>query len=210
MSTKFSLAKHGIEVARITRNPPPSALYEAGLRNERGTAIADSGALVAMSGAKTGRSPTDKRIVEDPQTKDDVWWGDVNVKIDQHTFDINLERAKDYLNTLEHLYCIDGYAGWDPKHRLKVRIICERAYHALFMHNMLIRPTTDELSSFGDPDYVVYNAGHFPANRHTSGMTSKTSVARTRGGRPRSRGKVVSRSTSYTQRRSSKLRRPTR
>ena len=57
------------------------------------------------------------------------------------TFAINRERAIDYLNTRERLYCVDGFAGWDPKYRLKVRVICARPYHALFMHNMLIRPT---------------------------------------------------------------------
>ncbi|MEM0964487.1 MAG: phosphoenolpyruvate carboxykinase (ATP), partial [Bacteroidota bacterium] len=56
------------------------------------------------------------------------------------------------------------------------RIICSRPYHALFMHNMLIRPTAEELASFGEPDFVVYNAGAFPANRYTSGMTSSTSI----------------------------------
>jgi len=54
--------------------------------------------------------------------------------------------------------------------------VCARAYHALFMRNMLIRPSRDELEHF-HPDYVIYNAGAFPANRYTSGMTSSTSVA---------------------------------
>jgi phosphoenolpyruvate carboxykinase (ATP) len=72
---------------------------------------------------------------------------------------------------------VDAFAGWDPKHRIKVRIICARAYHALFMHNMLIRPTAEQLESFGEPDYVVFNGGGFPANRYTTGMTSTTSVA---------------------------------
>jgi phosphoenolpyruvate carboxykinase (ATP) len=71
---------------------------------------------------------------------------------------------------------IDAYAGWDPNYRLKVRVICSRPYHALFMHNMLIRPTDAELESFGNPDFVIYNAGQFPANRFTTGMTSKTTV----------------------------------
>src|SRR5262249_6941975 len=60
--------------------------------------------------------------------------------------------------------------------RVKVRVICSRPYHALFMHIMLIRPTRDELAAFGTPDYVIYNAGQFPANVHTAGMTSRTSV----------------------------------
>jgi phosphoenolpyruvate carboxykinase (ATP) len=176
VSDNFSLERHGIHVKRILRNAAPAELYEAALRYERGTAIASSGALVAYSGAKTGRSPNDKRIVEDEGTKNDIWWGDVNIKLDEHTFHVNRERAIDYLNTREFLYCFDGFAGWDPDHRLKVRVICERAYHALFMHNMLIRPTEAELESFGDPDYVIYNAGAFPANRYTTGMTSTTSV----------------------------------
>jgi len=172
----FSLEQHGIHVQNVTRNASPARLYELGLRNERGTAITATGALVALSGEKTGRSPTDKRIVDEPGSNEDVWWGPVNVKIDEHTFEINRERALDYLNTHENLYVIDAFAGWDAKYRIKVRVICARAYHALFMHNMLIRPTPEELESFGEPDYVVYNGGAFPANRYTTGMTSTTSV----------------------------------
>ncbi len=54
--------------------------------------------------------------------------------------------------------------------------MCARAYHALFMWNMLIRPTPEALESFGSPDYVIFNAGRFPANRYTTGMTSTTSI----------------------------------
>ena len=177
MSTDFSLAKYDINVHRIIRNASPAQLYEMALRNEAGSAISSTGALIAMSGDKTGRSPKDKRIVDEPRSRDNVWWGDVNIKLDEHIFMVNRERAIDYLNTREHLFVVDGFAGWDERYRFKVRIICSRAYHALFMWNMLIRPTPTELEHFGDPDYVIYNAGAFSANRHTSGMTSKTSVA---------------------------------
>ncbi|MBT8494012.1 MAG: phosphoenolpyruvate carboxykinase (ATP) [Deltaproteobacteria bacterium] len=175
MST-FSLNKHGIEVENVVRNPPVAALYEHALQKEEGTAITSTGSMVALSGEKTGRSPADKRVVDEPESSEDVWWGPVNVKLDSHTFQINRERALDYLNTRKQLFCIDAFAGWDPKYRIKVRVICARAYHALFMHNMLIRPNKNELETFGDPDYVILNAGAFPANRHTTGMTSKTSV----------------------------------
>eukprot|EP00913_Durusdinium_trenchii_P013316 g12498.t1 len=60
---------------------------------------------------------------------------------------------------------------------MRIRVITSRAYHALFMHNMLIRPTAEELANFGEPDYTIYNAGAFPANRATDGMTSGTSVS---------------------------------
>ncbi|MCP4447781.1 MAG: phosphoenolpyruvate carboxykinase (ATP) [Myxococcales bacterium] len=177
MSEEFDLSPHGITVKNIVRNASPSRLYELALQNEKGTAITKTGAMVAMSGEKTGRSPNDKRIVHEPSSADDIWWGDVNIKLDSHTFNIGRERAIDYLNTNEQLFCVDAYAGWDPKYQIKVRIVCARAYHALFMHNMLIRPTAEQLKSFGEPDYVVFNGGAFPANRHTSGMTSTTSVS---------------------------------
>ena len=80
----------------------------------------------------------------------------------QRTFAINRERALDYLNTRERLYCFDGFAGWDPKYRIKVRVICSRPYHALFMHTMLIRPTKEELASFGKPDFVIYQRRRVP------------------------------------------------
>ncbi len=177
MTSTISLEKHGIQVDTIIRNPAPARLYEEALQFETGSAISSAGALIAMSGKKTGRSPSDKRIVDHADSRDDIWWGSVNVKLEEHVFDINRERAIDYLNTRKRLFVIDGFAGWDPEHRIKVRIICERAYHALFMWNMLIRPTAEELAAYGEPDYVVYNAGRFPANQNTKGMTSKTSVA---------------------------------
>src|SRR3954469_17314762 len=172
----FSLDKQGISISEIHRNASPAFLYEAALRFEKGSTISSTGALIAYSGKKTGRSPTDKRVVDEPEVRDDVWWGNVNIKLDPHSFLVNRERAVDYLNTRDRLYVVDGYAGWDPKHQLKIRVICGRAYHALFMHNMLIRPTHDQLASCGEPDYVIFNAGGSPANRHTAGMTSTTSV----------------------------------
>ncbi|KAF7559083.1 hypothetical protein G7046_g5078 [Stylonectria norvegica] len=97
-------------------------------------------------------------------------------KITQQVWKINRERAVDYLNTRNRIYVVDGFAGWDEKYRIRVRVICARAYHALFMRNMLIRPSRAELEHF-HPDYTIYNAGSFPANRYTEGMTSGTSVA---------------------------------
>ena len=115
-------------------------------------------------------------MVRHAASESDVWWGPVNYPLDETTFFINRERAIDYLNTRSRLYVIDAFAGWAPEQRLKVRVICARPYHALFMHNMLIRPSDEELARYGRPDCVIYNAGRFPANRYTTGMTSRTSV----------------------------------
>ena len=114
----FSLDKQGISVPELYRNPSPAFLYEAALRFEKGTAISSTGAMIAYSGKKTGRSPTDKRVVDEPEVRDDIWWGNVNIKLDPQSFLINRERAKDYLNTRERLYVIDGYAGWDEKYKI--------------------------------------------------------------------------------------------
>jgi len=171
----FSEAGFDMEKLHLKRNTPPAQLYEDAIRYE-GAILSSSGALINFSGKKTGRSPKDKRIVYEDTSKDDIWWGSVNIKMDEHTFEINRERAIDFLNTRENVYVFDGFAGWDPKYRIKVRVICARAYHALFMHNMLIRPTEEELLNFGEPDFIIYNAGQFPANRFTKGMSSTTSV----------------------------------
>lgn len=175
-TTNFDLSKHGIKVKNIFRNPSPSEFYEEAIKFDAGSALADNGALIVRSGKRTGRSPADKRVVNTPDVSDEIWWGDINIGLDEHTFDINHQRAIDYLNTLDKLYVVDGFAGWDKTYQLKVRIITERPYHGLFMHNMLIRPTKEELADFGEPDFVVYNAGKFPANRFTEGMTSDASV----------------------------------
>ena len=172
----FHLESHGIQVKKILRNASPAELYEEAIRHESDTRLSSAGALMAYSGSKTGRSPKDKRVVRNPAFEEEVWWGSVNVPLDETAFLINRERALDYLNTRQCIYCTDGYAGWDSKHRLKVRVIASRPYHALFMWNMLIRPSAEELADFGEPDVTIFNAGTFPANRHTSGMTSKTSV----------------------------------
>jgi phosphoenolpyruvate carboxykinase (ATP) len=103
----------------------------------------------------------------------------VNIKTTEKAWEINYRRAIDFLNTRNRLLLIDGYAGWDPKYRIKVRIICARAYHALFMHNMMIRPTKEELVrdfSHG-ADYYIINSGVFPASPLTETMTSDTSVS---------------------------------
>ena len=139
--SSFDLAAHGLTVTEVHHNLSPSALYEHAIRFEKDASIAENGALVAYSGVKTGRSPKDKRVVKNPASENDIWWGPVNIPCDEHTFQINRQRALDYLNTRERLYCFDGFAGWDTKYRIKVRVICSRPYHALFMHTMLIRPT---------------------------------------------------------------------
>jgi len=177
MEALFSLEYLGITNKTVYRNVSRANLYEEAVRHDEGAAISNVGGLMLRSGAKTGRSPKDKRVVEIPGMTDDIWWGNVNIPLSKSNFMINRERALDYFNSLKRLYLFDGYAGWDPEHRIKVRVICTRPYHALFMQNMLIRPTDEQLESFGEPDFTILNAGAFPANKLTDQMSSKTSIA---------------------------------
>ncbi len=172
----MDLKSYGIRAGRITRNPAGALLSEPGMPND-GETLTASGAPRPDSGEKTGRSPRDKRIVDDPASASDVWWGDVNIKLPAASFSKLRELAVAFLNARDRLYVVDAFADWNPQRRLKIRVICARPYHALFMHNMLIRPTKDELASFGEPDFVIYNAGEAPADSSLPGVTSTTSVS---------------------------------
>ncbi|VWU49969.1 phosphoenolpyruvate carboxykinase [Hepatocystis sp. ex Piliocolobus tephrosceles] len=176
--SKFNKEVHdlGLHVNSIHHNSTPAFLYEMALKYENNSFITNSGALCCVSGEKTGRSPSDKRIVKEMSSEEDIWWGNVNIPIKEKSYRINKSRAIDYLNLQPNLYVIDAYAGWDESSRIKVRVITSRAYHALYMLNMLIPPTDlEEIQNF-IPDFIIYNAGDFPSNTLTEGMSSKTSV----------------------------------
>ncbi len=176
MAQGIDLSQYGITAQQIHRNLSPAQLYEHGLAYD-GSSLTSSGAMVAISGAKTGRSPKDKRIVDNPESHDDVWWGNINMPLSSDSFESNRATAIEYLNSRDRLYVVDGWAGWDPRYRLSIRIICSRPYHALFMHNMLMRPSAESLDSFGDPDYVIFNAGAQPADPAIDGVDSDANVA---------------------------------
>jgi phosphoenolpyruvate carboxykinase (ATP) len=148
-SVKYTgLERWGIKHHNIHYNPSISECYSDSLSsptaceyNTRDSVISSTGALCAYSGLRYGRSPIDKRVVNDSTTKNDIWWSKVNMPISTESNRFCRDVAIKYLNTKDKLYVVDGYAGWDPLYRLKCRIVCSRPYHALFMKNMLIKPT---------------------------------------------------------------------
>lgn len=153
------LDQFGFNAAQIHHNPDPQTLYDHALAQESDSAIAASGALIAFSGIKTGRSPNDKRLVDEPAFTDDIWWGPVNKSIEPAGFAAARETAVEHLSQARALYVIDGYAGAEESCRIAIRVICERPYHALFMRNMLIMPEAAGLPVFDSPDYTILNAG---------------------------------------------------
>lgn len=170
------LSNLGIHNSNVHVNLSSDALIQIALETDKGSVLSDTGALIVYSGEKTGRSPKDKRIVLEDTTNDNINWGDVNQPIDSVCFNQAKNSAIAFFNTCTDLFIVDGYAVWDKKNTIKVRIICTKAYHALFMRNMLIRPTQQELASFGTPDYVLYNAGATHADMTIKGITSNTSI----------------------------------
>lgn len=141
--------------------------------------MSSCGAMVAYSGKRTGRSPKDKRVVKDALTENDIWWGNVNIPISPKSHALVETIVRNYLNTRPRLYVVDGYVGWDAKYRKKIRIICSRVYHALFMRNMLIVPTAEELvNDFNKGvDFTVLNGGELLSTDLIEHSGSETCVS---------------------------------
>ena len=172
-------SRHGLEtvglrnVGAVYWNLTPPALYEAAI--ERGEAeVTADGPLVAETGVHTGRSPKDKFTVEEAESKDSIWWGDINRPISEAHFDRIHAKMCAYVQGRE-LFVQDCYAGADPEYRLKVRIVSEFAWHNLFCRNMFIQPADDELADF-EPGFTVINCPELEAVPDTDGTTSGTFV----------------------------------
>ena len=114
--------------------------------------LAANGALVATTGARTGRSPRDKFIVDDEFTHSTVDWGKVNQPFDSKRFDVLLERVTAHMRERD-LFIQDLYSGAALDHRLPIRVIAEYAWHSLFVRQLFIRPEASELANFS-PDLV--------------------------------------------------------
>eukprot|EP01128_Nolandella_sp_AFSM9_P006199 TRINITY_DN3131_c0_g1_i1.p1 TRINITY_DN3131_c0_g1~~TRINITY_DN3131_c0_g1_i1.p1 ORF type:complete len:592 (+),score=103.06 TRINITY_DN3131_c0_g1_i1:21-1796(+) len=158
-------------------NLPVPTLIEHALRYEEDSLLTSTGALATTSYAKTGRSPGDKRVVDEPENSQNVWWGHINIPLKEESFQQNRKLAMNFINSAPRMYVVDAFAGWDPVHRLKIRIVCTRPYHALFMRTMLIRPSPEELETFGEPDWVIYNAGERDADTSVDGVDTNASVS---------------------------------
>ncbi|MBO4412224.1 MAG: phosphoenolpyruvate carboxykinase (ATP) [Lachnospiraceae bacterium] len=149
----YGIEKCGICPAKAYRNLKPAVLVEHALRRQEGT-LSETGALVVTTGKYTGRSPKDKFIVDTPGVHDEIAWGKVNMPISRENYQKIREKAVSYLCGKE-VFIFDGFAGADPKYTKKFRIINELASQNLFIHQLLIRPTEEELASFGEADYTM-------------------------------------------------------
>ncbi|MFM7590643.1 MAG: phosphoenolpyruvate carboxykinase (ATP), partial [Isosphaeraceae bacterium] len=152
-------------------NLSEAVLIEHTLRRGEGM-LAASGALVVRTGKYTGRSPKDRFIVKDDFTAGRVDWGTVNIPFEPAHYDALRARVLDYLQPRE-LYVVDAFGGTDPKFRLPIRAICEKAYHALFAHQLFVRPSPQEMFRH-QPEFTSIAAPDFladPARDHTKTET---------------------------------------
>ena len=182
----IDLTKYGITGSTvIAHNPSYEELYKAEINPalegyEKGQKT-ELGAVNVMTGIYTGRSPKDKYIVMDANSKDTVWWTSEGYKNDNHPMSEDVwakvkDIAKKELSN-KNLYVVDAFCGANKDTRMAVRFIVEVAWQAHFVENMFILPTAEELENF-EPNFVIYNASKAKVENYKElGLNSETCVA---------------------------------
>jgi len=171
----FGLEKLGIiNPKAVYRNMDPAELTEAALRREEGV-LSDTGALVVETGKYTGRSPNDKFIVDTAGIHDKIAWGKVNVPITREKYQAIRSKLTAYLQG-EEIFIFDGMVGADPACTKKFRIVNELASQNLFIRNLLIRPTKDELAEYGEPDFTILCAPGFKCIPELDGVNTEAAI----------------------------------
>ena len=181
----INLTKYGITgTTEIVHNPSYDDLFKAetdpNLEGYEKGQVSELGAVNVMTGIYTGRSPKDKFIVMDENSKDTVWWTSDEYKNDNHpaskeTWDVVKKIAQEELSN-KKLYVVDAFCGTNADTRMAIRFIMEVAWQAHFVKNMFIQPTEEELKNF-EPDFVVYNASKAKVENYKElGLNSETAV----------------------------------
>ena len=183
---ELNLSKYGITgTTEVVHNPSYDLLFEEETKStnegyEKGQ-VSELGAVNVMTGIYTGRSPKDKYIVMDENSKDTVWWTSEGYKNDNHPMtESTWASVKDLaIKELSNkkLYVVDAFCGANKDTRMAVRFIVEVAWQAHFVKNMFIQPSEEELKNF-TPDFVVYNASKAKVENYKElGLNSETCVA---------------------------------
>ena len=181
----IDLSKYGITgTTEIVYNPSYEMLFEEetkpGLEGYEKGQVSELGAVNVMTGIYTGRSPKDKFIVMDDNSKDTVWWTSEEYKNDNHPASVETWNTVKDIAIKElsgkRLFVVDAFCGANKDTRMAIRFIMEVAWQAHFVKNMFIRPTAEELENF-EPDFVVYNASKAKVENYKElGLNSETAV----------------------------------
>ena len=162
-----------INASAVYRNLTPAQLTEHALRRGEGK-LSNTGALVVKTGKYTGRSANDKFIVDTPAVHDEIAWGKVNRPIEKAKFDAIKSKVIAYLQGKE-IFIFDGFAGADPKYTQSFRIVNELASQNLFIHQLLRRPTAEQLKDF-KIDYTIIAAPGFKCIPEIDGTRSEAAI----------------------------------
>jgi phosphoenolpyruvate carboxykinase (ATP) len=157
----------------VRANIPVAELYEAAIVAGEGIVAAD-GPLVVRTGKHTGRSPQDKFIVDEPWSRDKIWWGEVNRPIGEEHYDRLRARLMDYLAEKD-LYAQDMFIGAAPEHRRSLRVYTETAWASIFARNLFRRPTADQLAGFS-PNFRIIDVPSFKADPASEGTRTETAI----------------------------------
>ncbi len=170
----YGLENHGFSnLDREYWNLGAPTLYERAIRSHEGI-LAHLGPLVVRTGSHTGRSPNDKFVVRESGSEANIWWGPVNHPLEAEKAERLYRRMLSYFQNKD-VFIQDCYAGADPKYRLPIRVITERAWHNLFARVMFIRPTREELETHV-PEFTIIDAPAFEANQEEDGTNSGTFI----------------------------------
>ena len=155
MSDTYGLEKIGLKPGLVHRNLPVEKLVEHTILNKEGV-MGKNGATMCLTGKFTGRSPKDKYFVDEGEASENIWWGPINQKMNEATFDKLLSKVISHFDGAE-TYLFDGFAGADETHELPMRVVTRKAWHAHFVNNMFIRPTAAQLADH-QPAFTIINA----------------------------------------------------
>jgi len=172
-----NLVELGIELnGAVLHNLSKERLVEECINNGEAK-MALNGAINVDTGKYTGRSPRDKYFVEEGSSKDNLWWGEVNQKVDIEVFNILYNKVIDFYNNADtKTYIFDGYAGADDRYKMPIRIIAKKAWQSFFANNMFIRPNKEELSKH-EPEFTIINASDVINDDYKEhGLNSETFV----------------------------------
>ncbi len=173
--TELDLSIHGLRYPRqVYANLAPAALVELALARGEGQ-LTDTGALVAYTGTHTGRAPKDRYLVAEASSKSQIAWGSINRPMEEAVFDRLFDRMRAYLQGRDLFVC-DASACADPRHQLPVRVIADKAWHALFAQCLLRPPVLDTQSSILDSGLTVLCASDMHADPVIDGTRSDTFI----------------------------------
>ncbi len=171
MQSAESLKYLGLEnLGRVYADLPTPALYEESIRRYEGM-LSHLGPLVVRTGQHTGRLPRDKFLVHEPSSESKIWWGKVNRPMEVARFNALNHRLSAYLQGKD-VFVQNLYAGADERYRLPIRIVTERAWHALFARNMFIRELDTDRLTTHVPEFTVIHAPNFHAVPEIDGTNS--------------------------------------